>query len=1185
MMRKAQLVTFLLLGASLQILGAARWPTQSADRRGLRNARAAGPKEPGEEPNRGRNPRPELDPALAAYRFDGTLPTGSPPTFEDLDKDGDGRISRYEWRMGGQNPERFADYDLDGDGFITVEEVLQYMNRPVELTLAKGRANYQGTLTAADEKYRGGNPAKLFTVKLEKGKPYQIDLASRELDVSLYLEDSEGNLLAEGDNGRGPRNACIRYRAARGGTCRLVATSAGPIRSGAFSLSVRDVYGFAISPKHLPPWFNDLDRRGDGKISREQWRNIGKDLDDFRRYDRNNDEFVTADEAFHHVETTHDLRLQNGRLTHTDALKTMAEERYLGKQSFKVFAVRLESGKTYRIDLTSPAFQSFLYLEDPDGEPLMEHSADNIGGNARLVYRAATSGTYRVVATSLAGVRTGRFTLSIRTVSTLADSLPPWFKELAKAEGGRQISLAAWRERGLSLDEFHKYDLNGDGFITADEVLRLEKLADELKLRNGWVEYEGTVEEMAEARYQGKKSFKVLTVRLEEGTTYQIDLVSPLFQSYLYLEDPEGELLMEHSADNVGSGARLAYRAAKSGTYRIIATSLAGVRTGPFALWVRVVPPLDRNLPPWFKQIDQDGDGQITLAEWRASGRSLDEFRGYDLNDDGVITADEVLRLTSRRTGLKLQNGRAHYEGTVEEMAEELYQGKKSFKALTVRLVGGTTYQFDLASRAFQAFLYLEDPAGEIVMENSAPNIGGNSRLVYRAEGAGTYRIIVTSLGGFKTGPFALSVRVISSHGDAVPKELPPWFKELDRDGDGQISLAEWRRGGRSFEEFRQYDLNRDGFITPDEVLRLTKQSPNLRLQNGRARYEGSVEDMGEEQYDGKQSFKVLTARLEAGKTYQIDMVSPAFPAHLYLEDLDGEVATEGGAGNVGGLARLVYRAAKSGTYRIIATSMDGVRTGPFALAVRVVGSASGGHLPHDLPPWFKELSKEAGGQISLAEWRRRGRSVEEFDKYDLNRDGFITADEVLHVVKQSPGMRLQNGRLKYEGTVEEMAEDRYQGKRSFSVLSVRLEAGKTYQFDLASQSFQSYLYVEDSDGDVVAEAVADNVGGNAHLVHRAAHSGSYRIIVTSAAGVRTGPFALSVRLGGSVPDPNAPKELPPWFKELDLDGDGQISFAEWRAAGKDLDEFRKYDLNNDGFITEEELLRYLKAHPEPKKR
>jgi len=51
------------------------------------------------------------------------------------------------------------------------------------------------------------------------------------------------------------------------------------------------------------------------------------------------------------------------------------------------------------------------------------------------------------------------------------------------------------------------------------------------------------------------------------------------------------------------------------------------------------------------------------------------------------------------------------------------------------------------------------------------------------------------------------------------PKELPPWFKQLDMDKDGQIGLYEWRRAGKSIEEFEAMDRNNDGFLTVEEVL------------------------------------------------------------------------------------------------------------------------------------------------------------------------------------------------------------------------------------------------------------------------------------------------------------------------------------------------------------------------------
>lgn len=60
-----------------------------------------------------------------------------------------------------------------------------------------------------------------------------------------------------------------------------------------------------------------------------------------------------------------------------------------------------------------------------------------------------------------------------------------------------------------------------------------------------------------------------------------------------------------------------------------------------------------------------------------------------------------------------------------------------------------------------------------------------------------------------------------------LPKELPAWFKELDIDTDGQVSLYEWRKPKKEVEEFKQYDRNDDGFLIAEEVLRQQTMTQN----------------------------------------------------------------------------------------------------------------------------------------------------------------------------------------------------------------------------------------------------------------------------------------------------------------------------------------------------------------------
>jgi Ca2+-binding EF-hand superfamily protein len=56
----------------------------------------------------------------------------------------------------------------------------------------------------------------------------------------------------------------------------------------------------------------------------------------------------------------------------------------------------------------------------------------------------------------------------------------------------------------------------------------------------------------------------------------------------------------------------------------------------------------------------------------------------------------------------------------------------------------------------------------------------------------------------------------------------------------------------------------------------------------------------------------------------------------------------------------------------------------------------------------------------------------------------------------------------------------------------------------------------------------------------------------------------------------NMPKNMPAWFTEYDTDQDGQVGLYEWRRAGKSLVEFKEYDRNEDGFITADEVIRWM---------
>ena len=84
--------------------------------------------------------------------------------------------------------------------------------------------------------------------------------------------------------------------------------------------------------------------------------------------------------------------------------------------------------------------------------------------------------------------------------------------------------------------------------------------------------------------------------------------------------------------------------------------------------------------------------------------------------------------------------------------------------------------------------------------------------------------------------------------------------------------------------------------------------------------------------------------------------------------------------------------------------------------------------------------------------------------------------------------------------------------------------------------------------------------------------------------GQPAGPGGTGGRRDDKPPDDKAvvavrfgklPAGLPDWFADLDADRDGQVGLYEWRAAGKDMKEFMAMDLNGDGLLAPQELIRY----------
>jgi hypothetical protein len=60
---------------------------------------------------------------------------------------------------------------------------------------------------------------------------------------------------------------------------------------------------------------------------------------------------------------------------------------------------------------------------------------------------------------------------------------------------------------------------------------------------------------------------------------------------------------------------------------------------------------------------------------------------------------------------------------------------------------------------------------------------------------------------------------------ERLPKGLPQWFLDIDVNGTGQITMAQYTENWttQKVEKFNRYDLNHDGIITAEEVLKVEK--------------------------------------------------------------------------------------------------------------------------------------------------------------------------------------------------------------------------------------------------------------------------------------------------------------------------------------------------------------------------
>jgi hypothetical protein len=110
----------------------------------------------------------------------------------------------------------------------------------IPLQLVGGTVEVSNQLTRQDpgDVGRPNCPCKVYTIPLQGGRTYQIDMTSKQVDSYLRLEDAGGRELAHDDDGGGRPNARITFVCPRDGTYRIIATTAWG-DEGIFTLTVQ----------------------------------------------------------------------------------------------------------------------------------------------------------------------------------------------------------------------------------------------------------------------------------------------------------------------------------------------------------------------------------------------------------------------------------------------------------------------------------------------------------------------------------------------------------------------------------------------------------------------------------------------------------------------------------------------------------------------------------------------------------------------------------------------------------------------------------------------------------------------------------------------------------------------------------------------------------------------------------
>ena len=825
------------------------------------------------------------------------------------------------------------------------------------------------------------------------------------------------------------------------------------------------------------------------------------------------------------------------------------------------FAVTLEAGRTYRIDLeglwtgAGALYDPYLYgVHDANGD-LISGTRDNNGGvtyNSRVTFTAAADGTHYVAAGANRS-REGTYTLS---VVRLVDGVPDDFEAGRGTTGEVAVGGSATGE----------IEVGGD---------------------RDW-----------------------FAVTLGAGRTYRIDLegsqtgAGTLSDPYLRgVHDADGDLISGTRNNNGGAGpnSRVTFTAAADGTY-YVAASAQGAGEGTYKLSVAEY---QDDFAAGTGTTGEVGVGGSATGEIEVGGDrdwfavTLGAGRTYRIDLEGLWTRGGTLSNPylygvhdangDLISGTRNNNGGAGPNSRVTFTAA---QAGTYYVAAGADRTGEGTYTLsvtDLTDTFTDDFEAGTGTTGEVAVDGSATGEieGGGDRdwFAVTLEADRTYRI---DLEGLWTGAGTLSDPYLRGVHDADGNYLSGTTNDDSGEGNNSRVYFTATQAG-TYYVAAGADIEWEGTYTLS-VTELTDDYAAGTGTSGAVAVGGSA--TGEIEVGGDRDWFAVT--FDAGGTYRIALEglqtgagTLSDPYLRGVHDADGNylsgTTNDNDAGNYNSL--VTFTAPQAGTY-YVAAGADRTLVGTYTLsvveltddfaagtgtsgAVAVGGSATGEIEVGGDRDWFA-VTLEAGGtyRIDLEGSRTGGGTLR--DPYlrgvhDANGD-FIsgtTNDDsdvgsynslVTFTAAQAGTYYVAAGADRTgEGTytlsvtdltvvddfaagtgttgmvaVDGSATGEIEGGGDRDWFAVTLEADRTYRIDLeglwtgAGTLSDPYLRgVHDADGNLIAYTTDDDggLGNNSRVTFTAAQAGTY-YVAASADRTLVGTYTLSVAdVTDGVPD------------------------------------------------------------------